>query len=78
MNIKIEESSGGYRADCIDLPGSPPVGTGKTKEMAIACLFFLMLFSIPCSGESRKWTDYIVRGEPIMINGEVWKDIYEG
>jgi hypothetical protein len=78
MNIKIEKSSGGYRADCLDLSGSPPVGTGKTKEMAVACLFYLMLFSSPCVGNSRKWTDCIAHGEPIMINGEVWNHIYEG
>jgi hypothetical protein len=29
----------GYRADFIELSGSPLVGTGKTKEEAIATLF---------------------------------------
>jgi hypothetical protein len=29
----------GYRADFIELPGSPRVGTGKTIEEAIATLF---------------------------------------
>lgn len=29
----------GYRADFTELPGSPTVGTGKTKEDAVATLF---------------------------------------
>lgn len=44
MKIKIEKSKIGfrkiiYRADFIELPGSPIVGTGKTEADAVATLF---------------------------------------
>lgn len=39
MKIKIEKSGGGYRADFTEIPGSPPVGTGKTEGAAVATLF---------------------------------------
>ena len=39
MKIKIEKSGKGYRADFIELPGSPTVGQGKTKEEAVVSLF---------------------------------------
>lgn len=32
-----------YEVDMIDLPGSPPTGRGKTKEEAMASLFFRLL-----------------------------------
>jgi hypothetical protein len=39
MKIKLDKVEGGFRADFIELSGSPKVGTGKTSEEAIATLF---------------------------------------
>ena len=67
MNIKIEQQSDHYRADCLDFPGSPPVGIGRTPELAVAALFWQAMFS------SENWLRYIKRDEPIIINEELWK-----
>lgn len=58
MRIEIEKSGDNYRADCLDLPGTPPVGEGKTKEEAVASLFYRILF---CSADETKWTRYVKR-----------------
>jgi len=39
MKIKIDKVKGGFRADFIELSGSPSVGTGKDIVGAIATLF---------------------------------------
>ena len=39
MNIEIAVYNDVYRADCLDLPGTPPVGTGETEAEAVASLF---------------------------------------
>lgn len=39
MKINIQASGGGFRADFIELTGSPTVGTGKTEAAAVATLF---------------------------------------
>lgn len=44
MNIELmRQRDGRFRADCKDLPGSPPVGFGGTKEVAVANLFYVLL-----------------------------------
>lgn len=73
MKIKIEKQSDHYRADCLDLPGSPPVGVGRTPELAVSALFYLMLFDRPGpASDTRNWACYIKRDEPIIVNDEVW------
>ena len=47
MKIKIEKSGEGYYADFIELTGSPAVGTGKTKEDAMATLFIRNIDKLP-------------------------------
>jgi hypothetical protein len=42
MTIEILKYGDNYRADIIDLPGSP-IGTGKTKHEAVADLFWRIL-----------------------------------
>lgn len=42
MKIKITKITR-YRADLVDLPGSPPCGDGDTPERAIANLFLFIL-----------------------------------
>ena len=59
MNIKIEEQSDHFRADCLDLPGSPPVGIGRTKELALACLFHRMLFENSNGPSHATWTSFL-------------------
>ena len=75
MNVKLEEMRNGWRADCLDLPGSPPCGDGTTKEMAIACLFFRLLNESK-SFSSVEWVRYIKLNEPLIINGEEYKSPY--
>lgn len=73
MKIKLEKlGKQGWRADCVDLPGTPPCGDGQTKEMAIACLFFRIL-SESKSFVNTDWTRYIKWHETLMINDEVYE-----
>lgn len=66
MKIEITWSKDHYRADLIDLPGTPPVGLGRTPELAVACLWWT------CMRESTKWLEYINLSKPIIVNGETW------
>ena len=44
MNIEIlKYGTKHYRADCVDLPGSPSVGIGKTPEKALIHLLLILL-----------------------------------
>lgn len=43
MKIKIDKiANGHYKADCLDIPGSPRIGVGKTKKDAVANLFIIL------------------------------------
>ena len=42
MKIKISKLAHYYTADCLDLPGSPKLGFGKTKREAVAKLFLII------------------------------------
>lgn len=69
MNIKLEQvKDGWWRADCTDLPGSPPCGDGQTKEMAVACLFYRLI--------QTNTSYHMVPNEILTINGEMWKSPY--
>ena len=68
MKFKIEKCSDHYRADCLDLPGSPPVGLGSSPEMAMACLMWRMVFN-----PDTKWTTRINKDDDIVVNDEVWE-----
>lgn len=74
MRIKTTQTQGGWQADCEDLPGSPPVGTGATEQGALVCLFYRMHFERLSSG--RSWWSFIIRG-PIEINGKLWRDAHD-
>lgn len=65
MKIKLEKLSKGWRADCLDLPGSPPCGDGKTKDMAIAALFYSLI-------KEGTWTKYLKLNEPLWINERIY------
>jgi len=71
MRIDVEKNDDHYRADCKDLPGSPPVGLGSTPEMAVACLFWRMLFEKTGGPNNRTWIEFIKK-DPIIVNGETW------
>lgn len=43
MEIQVEKHNDFWRADCLDLPGSPPVGMGSTRELAICNLLHILL-----------------------------------
>ena len=82
--IKIDSGlkKGFFQADCKDCPGSPPVGYGKTKVEAMAALFYLLMFDRPGPAYpgpmphrfENSWLPYIKVGEPIVINGKMWKN----
>lgn len=72
MNIKIVKCSDHYHADCLDLPGSPPTGVGKTKEMALACLFWNITFGTTQGGSDRCWSSFLRKEDPIEVNGKPW------
>lgn len=64
-----------YRADCLDLPGSPPIGLGKTETDALAHLMWIILFSQTHGENSSNWAPFIQRGEKgqeIVVNGTPW------
>lgn len=46
MNILLTQSGSKWLADMTDLPGSPPIGTGATKEEAVVSLFFRLIHSL--------------------------------
>lgn len=73
MKIKIEEGSDHYRADCVDLPGSPPIGLGKTPELAMAHLFWMMLFSRTGGNYNELWHNFVEQQDPITVNGVEWE-----
>lgn len=72
MKIEIKKSKDHYRADCKDLPGSPPVGLGSTPEIAVTCLFWRMVFEDTGGSHPQTWITFIKREEPIIVNGETW------
>lgn len=80
MNIEYRRINEGFnftecwQADCKDCPGTPPVGYGKTREEALAALFYLMMFDSTCGPNPSNWLKYIKKGEPIVIDGKMWED----
>lgn len=73
MKIKIKKCSDHYRADCLDLPGSPPVGLGETAELAMAHLMWLLLFSSTGGNYDDFWHNFVRRQDAIMVNDVEWK-----
>ena len=73
MKIRIEKMGKDYyRADCLDLPGSPPCGTGTTEVMALAALMYLLIFESTEGEHPSSWHKYITRGEDIVVNDVKW------
>jgi hypothetical protein len=68
MQIQIEKTQSGYRADCLNLPGSPPVGIGLTEAMAVAQLAYVLLFSDTGGENPTRWADCIDKDEPVTIH----------
>lgn len=70
MNITIKRIKGGYTADLDHLPGSPPTGDGKTKRMAVACLFFRLM----CAPEYHR---YLTKSpdSSLSINGTPYSSV---
>ena len=68
MKIQIEKSKDHYRADCLDCSGTPPVGLGITPEMAVACLFYRMMFeNAGGASNPHNWLTFIKKEEPIIV-----------
>lgn len=67
MNIELKRTSNGkgWIADCRDFLGSPAIGDGRTREMALACLLYRTL---------RRGTVHdIVPNEILTVNGKLWE-----
>jgi len=81
MKIRIEcyskKGKPHYRADCLDLPGSPPCGDGKTQVMAIAHLMYLMINSSTYGFDDRKWHTFLKSDNVIEVNGKKWERPYK-
>lgn len=43
MKITVIQSGSVYRADCVELPGSPPIGIGDTDKDAVISLLHTLL-----------------------------------
>lgn len=54
---KLTRNDEKYKADLLDLPGTPPIGEGNSPEEAVASLFFRLL-----SEKSTNWFAYIKLG----------------
>ncbi len=71
MKYKIEKFKDHYRADCIDLPGSPPVGLGSTETEAAIHLFTRLIIESKSRATLTDWLQYIDNKE-IIINDKQW------
>jgi len=72
MKIQVDKQSDHYRADLLDAPGSPPVGLGATPEMAVACLFWRLMFENTGGSNPTNWLKFIAKNEPIIVNDVMW------
>ena len=54
LTIKLQQTGGLWQADIQQMPGTPPVGSGQTKEQAVAHLFVLLSYSNSAQGMVRK------------------------
>lgn len=61
MHIELEHSRDGWRADCKELPGTPPVGIAETKERAVAMLFATLILEAHASYPLDQWVDHLRR-----------------
>jgi hypothetical protein len=63
MKISIQKISKNYYiADCIELPGAPPIGQGKTKDEAVKILLLRIL------SEAMTWHSY--------LNFDVYEEVF--
>jgi hypothetical protein len=66
MNVKVDRlTSTLYQADCIDCPGSPPVGYGATEAEAVLALVHGLI------GRPERWEQYFavtptLNGKPVI------------
>ena len=67
MKIKIDKVKSGYIADFIELAGSPPIGSGKTKVETVVCLFAR-------NKSNLSKLDFNV----VEINGKLWRGLKDG
>lgn len=75
--IEIEKSrnfDACFQADCEDCPGMPPVGYGKTKEEAMAALFYQLMFGNTGGPDPVSWLSFIKLEDPIVINEKMWEN----
>jgi hypothetical protein len=65
MKIKTEKIRKGYwRADFIELGGSPDVGQGRTEAEAVACLFIR---------QKDKISLLLAKDNLLYINNKLWE-----
>lgn len=66
MKIKVEKVAGGFRADFIELSGSPLIGDGSTEAEAIAILFMRNM-------DNMEYLDFCY----LEVNGKPYESIYK-
>ena len=47
VTINLQKIESGWMADIEELPGSPPIGTGRTKAEAVSHLFLRLITKHP-------------------------------
>ena len=71
MRYKIDKQSDHFRADCLDMPGTPPCGIGKTEVEAVIHLFERLLSEK--AGPESKWLfSRPLDFSKIEVNGVEW------
>ncbi len=71
MNIVTTKTKTGWRADCTDLPGSPPVGLGKTEAEAIVKLARILIFITTGGPGDYAWWHCLRSDADLVLNGKV-------
>jgi len=66
MKIKVDKVKGGFRADFVELPGTPLIGDGPTEAEAIATLFI----------RNRNGLHYL-NFDYLEVNGKPYESIYK-
>jgi hypothetical protein len=63
LNIEVNKTGLLYVADCMNLPGTPPIGRGKSRQEAIGSLLYAL-------SKEQEWRKYLGFSIVIKDNNE--------
>ena len=72
MKIKVFKDGNSYRADCEDLPGTPPNGFGNTEVEAVCHLFYRIVAETTGGPTNQNWTRHLKLNNELIINDKKW------